>query len=138
MLFRSSGTLPLPPFDGMISAEDQEEYNRTSPDAPHTLLEKTQRMLETWKCEPNLTTDDLAKIQCPVLVLAGDDDVIDHSHTVDFFEALPFAQLAIIPGASHIVMKDKPELTQAVIADFLKDQTYPVTRMPMRRTNPTE
>lgn len=134
--YHFSGTLPLPPFDGMISEEDQEEYNRTSPDAPHTLLEKTQRMLEIWKSEPRLEKQDLAKIQCPVLVLAGDDDVIDHHHTVELFEALPLGQLAIVPGASHIVIKDKPGMTQALIAEFLEDLSYPVTRMPMRRTNP--
>ena len=132
------GTLPLPPFTGMISAEDQEEYNRTSPDAPDTLLEKTKRMVEIWKSEPNIEKSDLAKIQCPVLVLAGDDDVIDHHHSVELFEALPLGQLAIVPGASHIVMKDKPGITQALIAEFLEDLSYPVTRMPMRRTNPAE
>jgi pimeloyl-ACP methyl ester carboxylesterase len=134
--YHFNGTLPLPPFDGMISPEDQEEYNQTSPDAPHTLLEKTQRMVEIWKSEPSIDKSDLAKIQCPVLVLAGDDDVIDHHHTVDLFEALPLGQLAIVPGASHIVMKDKPGLTQALVSDFLGDLSQPVTRMPMRRTNP--
>ena len=136
--YHFSGTLPLPPFDGMITPEDQEEYNQTSPDAPHTLLEKTQRMIEIWKSEPNIDKAELSKIQCPVLVLAGDDDAIDHHHTVELFEALPLGQLAIVPGASHIVMKDKPGITQALIAEFLEDLSYPVTRMPMRRTNPTE
>lgn len=136
--YHFSGTLPLPAFDGMISAEDQEEYNQTSPDAPHTLLEKTQRMIEIWKSEPNIDKSELAKIQCPVLVLAGDDDVIDHHHTVELFEALPLGQLAIVPGASHIVMKDKPGITQALITEFLEDLRYPTTRMPIRRTNPVE
>ena len=136
--YNFDGTLPLPPFSGMISGEDQEEYNRTSPDAPETLLEKTKRMVEIWKSEPNIEKSDLAKIQCPVLVLAGDDDVIDHHHTVELFEALPLGQLAIVPGASHIVMKDKPGITQALIAEFLEDLSYPITRMPMRRTNPAE
>ena len=136
--YHFSGTLPLPAFDGNISAEDQEEYNKTSPDAPHTLLEKTKRMMEIWKSEPTIDKSELAKIQCPVMVLAGDDDVIDHHHTVDLFEALPLGQLAIIPGASHIVMKDKPGLTQAMVSEFLEDLSYPITKMPMRRTNPAE
>ena len=136
--YHFSGTLPLPDFGGFISPEDQEEYNQTSPDAPHTLLEKTQRMIEIWKSEPDIDKADIAQIQCPVLVLAGDDDAINHHHTVELFEALPLGQLAIVPGASHIVMKDKPGITQALITEFLEDLSYPVTRMPMRRTNPTE
>lgn len=136
--YHFSGTLPMPPFDGNISAEDQDEYNQTSPDAPHTLAEKITRMMGIWKSEPTMEKSELANIQCPVLVLAGDDDVIDHHHTVELFEALPLGQLAIVPGASHSVMKDKPGITQALIADFLEDLSYPVTRMPIRRTNPTE
>ena len=136
--YHFSGTLPMPDFDGNVSAEDQEEYNQTSPDAPHTLVEKIVRMVAIWKSEPSIEKADLAKIQCPVLVLAGDDDVIDHHHTVELFEALPLGQLAIIPGASHAVMKDKQGITQVLISDFLEDLSYPITRMPMRRKNPTE
>jgi len=121
--------------DDFISPEEQAEYNLISPDAPHTLLEKKIRMNAIWASEPTLTTADLATIQCPVLVLAGDDDVINHHHTIELFEALPLGQLAIIPGTSHFVMKEKPDLMNAVIVQFLEDLTSPVTIMPIRRTS---
>lgn len=133
--YHFSGTLPMPDFDGNISPEDQEEYNNTSPDAPHTLVEKIIRMSAIWKSEPNMSKEDLAKIQCPVLVLAGDDDVIDHHHTVELFESLALGQLAIIPGTSHSVVKEKPALAQAMIAQFLDDLSYPQTSMPVRRVS---
>ena len=134
--FHHSGTLPLPEFDGVISPEDQEEYNRTSPDAPDTLAEKIVRMIKIWKSEPTLTTKDLATIQCPVLVMAGDDDVIAHSHTIELFESIPLGQLAVVPGTSHGFVKEKPAITQVLIQDFLEDLSYPVTKMPIRRANP--
>ena len=118
-----------------ISEEDQAEYNLISPDAPHTLLEKTIRMHSIWESEPTLTLEEIAVIQCPVLVLVGDDDIISHSHTVALFEALPLGQLAVIPGTSHAVVKEKPDLMNAVIVQFLEDLSYPATRMPIRRTN---
>ena len=118
-----------------ISEEDQAEYNLISPDAPHTLLEKTIRMHSIWESEPTLTLEEIAAIQCPVLVLVGDDDIISHSHTVALFEALPLGQLAVIPGTSHAVVKEKPDLMNAVIVQFLEDLSYPATRMPIRRTN---
>ena len=118
-----------------ISDEDQAEYNLISPDAPHTLLEKTIRMQSIWESEPTLTLDEIATIQCPVLVLVGDDDIISHSHTVALFEALPLGQLAVIPGTSHIVVKEKPDLMNAILVQFLEDLNYPVTRMPIRRTS---
>ena len=118
-----------------ISQDDQAEYNLISPDAPHTLLEKTIRMHAIWQSEPTLTLEAIATIQCPVLVLVGDDDVINHSHTIALFEALPLGQLAVIPGTSHIVVKEKPGLMNAVILQFLEDLSYPITRSPVRRTN---
>ena len=127
---------PLSEFtDVEVSEEEQAEYNLISPDAPHTLLEKKNRMNEIWKTEPDIALSDLATIQCPVLVLAGDDDVIKHDHTISLYEALPLGQLAIVPGTSHGVVKEKPALMMANIMQFLEDLTYPETRQPIRRTS---
>jgi pimeloyl-ACP methyl ester carboxylesterase len=127
---------PLSDFaEANVSEEDQAEYNLISPDAPHTLLEKTIRMNHIWKTEPDIALSDIATIQCPVLVLAGDDDVIKHEHTIALYEALPLGQLAIIPGTSHGVVKEKPALMLAMITQFLEDLSYPDTRQPIRRTN---
>ena len=127
---------PLSDFaEAFVSEEDQAEYNLISPDAPHTLLEKIKRMNEIWKTEPDISRAELASIQCPVLVMAGDDDVIKHEHTISLYEALPLGQLAIIPGTSHGLVKEKPALMMANILQFLEDLTYPVTRQPIRRTN---
>ena len=92
-------------------------------------------MNQIWKTEPDIPLSDLASIQCPVLVMAGDDDVIKHDHTIALFEALPLGQLAIIPGTSHGLVKEKPALSMAVIMQFLEDLSYPSTRQPIRRTN---
>jgi pimeloyl-ACP methyl ester carboxylesterase len=121
--------------EAIVSEEDQAEYNLISPDAPHTLLEKIKRMNEIWKTEPDISLAELASIQCPVLVMAGDDDVIKHEHTISLYESLPLGQLAIIPGTSHGLVKEKPALMLANILQFLEDLTYPITRQPIRRTN---
>jgi pimeloyl-ACP methyl ester carboxylesterase len=127
---------PLSDFaTASVSEEDQAEHNLISPDAPHTLLEKIIRMNQIWKTEPDITLSDIASIQCPVLVMAGDDDVIKHDHTISLYEALPLGQLAIIPGTSHGLVKEKPALMLANIMQFLEDLTYPQTRDPIRRTN---
>lgn len=126
----------MKPFgDVVISPEDQAEYNLISPDAPHTLLEKALRMNAIWSSEPTLSLAEISTIQCPVLVMAGDDDVIDHHHTIDLYEAIPLGQLAIIPGTSHSLMKEKPDLLNAVLVQFLEDLSYPITRDTVRRTN---
>jgi pimeloyl-ACP methyl ester carboxylesterase len=93
-------------------------------------------MSAIWKVEPKISPDSLASIQCPVLVMAGDDDVVRHDHTIDLFERIPLGQLAIVPGTSHGLVKEKPAIVQALIEDFLSDLSYPITRMPIKRSNP--
>jgi pimeloyl-ACP methyl ester carboxylesterase len=132
-LFHFSGTLPMPDFDGNISQADRDEYAATSPDAPETQVAKIRKMFSIWYSEPTYTVSDVAKIQCPALVLVGDDDVIAHNHTIEMFEALPQGQLAVIPGTSHQANKEKPEIFQMFIREFLADLSYPQTKMPMRR-----
>ena len=117
------------------SEEDKAEYATTSPDAPHTQNEKIKKMLRIWDTEPDITLTELAKIQCPALIIAGDDDVISHEHTLDMYRAIELSQLAIMPGASHIAPKEKPGLFSALVQQFLTDLNYPMTKMPIRRVS---
>ena len=125
---------PIEPWE--ISEDDRLEHAERSPDAPETLDIKVSRMLAIWNSEPTLTEDDLAKIQCPTLIMAGDDERMEIALTASLYLAIPQGQLAIIPGTSHFLIKEKPELTQAVVRQFLGDLNPPITRQPFRRTNP--
>jgi len=120
----------------MVSEDDLAEYTLISPDAPHTLLEKTTRMFEIWKKEPNISKEQLASIQCPVLVVSGDDDVVTLSHTQELYHSIPLGQLAVLPGTSHALVKEKPELFNAIMVAFLEDLSYPITYSPVKRVNP--
>jgi len=136
--FSPDGIVDLPEFDpAVISDEFRAEYAEKSPDAPETLVAKIVKMNEIWKKEPNINLAEIAKISVPTLVLAGDDDVVIHSHSIELFEALPLGQLAIVPGTSHALVKEKPEIVATLINSFLSDQSYPITRYPIRRNNPT-
>ena len=73
----------------------------------------------------------------PVLVLCGDDEPFSNQHSVELFEALANAQLAIVPGTSHAVVKEKPETVQSIIKTFnaslSKNSGFPITKMPRIR-----
>ena len=107
-------------FDGeiTISEEDAAEYAELSPDHPDTQRSIIEKAMAVWKSEPNIDRSDLANINCPVLVMAGEEEPFSNHHTIELYESLADADLAIIPGATHSVMKDKPELALAVIRDF--------------------
>jgi pimeloyl-ACP methyl ester carboxylesterase len=88
----------------------KESYGALTPDGPQhwpVFHAKTRRL---WLEEPTLTVDDLEQIDVPSLVLLGDDEPIEFAHTVALYEHLPNAQLAVIPGTSHMAGIEKPDL----------------------------
>lgn len=96
-----------------------EAYRRLSPDGPGhwpVVFEKLRRMMLE---EPNIPREQLARIQSPTLVLAGDRDFVEVEHTVDLFRAIPEARLCIVPGGSHGLLTEQPELCNRAILDFL-------------------
>jgi pimeloyl-ACP methyl ester carboxylesterase len=72
-----------------------------------------------------------AGINCPTLVMASDDDIVLMQHTIETYQAIPNAQLAIVPGTSHVLLFEKPALCTGLVADFLAGDPAPI--MPVRR-----
>lgn len=71
---------------------------------------------------PQLKFEDLKKIESKTLIMAGDHDVIKNIHTVQIFEAIPKAQLAILPNETHYLPQENPSLFNGIVLDFLKKE----------------
>jgi len=67
---------------------------------------------------PNLNYSDLSKIEAPVLVVAGDRDVIRPEHTLKIFQHLPNSQMCIIPGATHAASWEQMDLFMQLLETF--------------------
>jgi pimeloyl-ACP methyl ester carboxylesterase len=109
-------------------------YGEVSPDgAVHfrVVAEKLARMHLT---EPALTTADLSRITSRTLVMQGDDDEVALEHAVALYRALPNSELAVIPGTSHGLLVEKPELCNSIILDFLCNEPVQ-TFAPIRRAS---
>ncbi len=94
-------------------------YDEISPDGPAhfpVVFEKTKRL---WLNEPNIAKEELAKIRAPTMVMAGDRDAIPIEHTLEMFRSIKGAQLCIIPGTTHFLMSQKPDMVNRTILDFL-------------------
>jgi pimeloyl-ACP methyl ester carboxylesterase len=65
-------------------------------------------------------------------VVFSDDDLMTLAHAVDMFEALPDAELAVVPGTSHFLTQEKPHLVTAIVLDFLTNEPV-ATVAPIRR-----
>lgn len=94
-------------------------YERASPDGPGHFGEVFRKTIRMWLSEPNISKEDLGKITAPTLIMAGDRDATTHEHTLELFRSLKKAELCIVPGASHFLLSEKPEMANRVILDFL-------------------
>ena len=120
-------------FDESISEEEAQKFYQLSGQNLATLKKIKKKAFHVWRTEPKLKISDLKKIKLPVLVVAADDEPFSNKMTFEMYEALPNGRLAVIPGTSHELTKEKPKLLHAVIKDFYKDLSFPITRSPNRR-----
>src|SRR4051794_11635326 len=124
--FRFDGIHPIE-FDpgSPVAAMMMEAYAERSPDGIEHFGDMATRFMEMATTEPALTNDDLARIEAPTLVMAGDDDLVRLDHTCALYEALPAGQLAIVPGASHGVPMERPAEVAQLILGFLTSDPAP-------------
>jgi pimeloyl-ACP methyl ester carboxylesterase len=131
--FHVNGQRPAQP-EPTVLAKLRSDYVERSPDGADHYDAVVDKSFAMFASEPTMTTDDVARIASPTLVLAGDDDAVELSHTCALYESLPAGQLAVVPGASHLVAREKPADVGRIIGDFLKGEPRPRTLMPSRRS----
>ena len=75
--------------------------------------------------QPNISISELHQIEAPVLILAGDKDIIREEHSVEIYQNIPRAHLCIFPGATHFIPATDPELFNTTVEKFF---SRPFTR----------
>jgi pimeloyl-ACP methyl ester carboxylesterase len=68
---------------------------------------------------PKISNKELVKIKVPVLVMAGDGDIIKLEHILDIYQNIPKAQLFIMPGATHFMLREEYKLFNQIAERFL-------------------
>jgi pimeloyl-ACP methyl ester carboxylesterase len=109
-------------FAAGIDPALRHDYDAVSPygDAHWgVLLEKTQDLWSTWTV---ISSEELHAIRAPVLVMAGDRDVIPLEHTVALYRSLPASRLCILPNTGHDTMGQRPALFNEVTRAFLDEE----------------
>jgi pimeloyl-ACP methyl ester carboxylesterase len=67
----------------------------------------------------------LADIRCPLLVACGDCDLLTPlEHSREIADAVPHAQLEVVPQAGHLVTWEQPERVNALLLQWL-DRVLP-------------
>ncbi|PAW92590.1 hypothetical protein CKK33_03390 [Mucilaginibacter sp. MD40] len=70
--------------------------------------------------EPHLTFDEIHKIKSPVLVMAGEHDLILEKHTRAIAQNIPKSKLIIFKGASHYAPFEIPKVFTETVIAFMK------------------
>ena len=108
-------------------------YGEVSPDGKEHYRVVQKKLDQMHALGPTLTKDDLKSIRCRTLVMVSDDDEVPLEHAIDFYRALPDGELAVIPGTSHGLLVEKPDLCNKILVDFLTLDPI-ATFAPIRRT----
>jgi pimeloyl-ACP methyl ester carboxylesterase len=106
----------LPPFLRQL-------YEAVSPDGPDHFGVVFDKLLPSWRADPGITLEQLGGVQAPTLVLLGDSDLVTPEYGAAMARAIPQAQLGVVPGASHGLPMEKPEVVNRLVHDFLAEGT---------------
>jgi pimeloyl-ACP methyl ester carboxylesterase len=132
--FDPRGTIFRPTADEAPPAPLAAAYAEISPDGPEHFRVVITKLAASAN-EPGLEPGELRAITCPALVIAADDDLVTLEHTLELYRALlPHGQLAVVPGTSHLLLHEKPDLCVGLVGDFLTATPAP-TLMPIARAS---
>lgn len=128
--YAKEGWMFLPEPEGEFPAVVVDAYAEVSPDGRDHFPEVVRKFASM---EAGQDLDPAALTQ-PTLVFGADDDIVHLSHTVRMYQAIPHAQLAILPGTTHLLLFEKPEQATAIVDEFLTKE--PNRLMPIRFAAP--
>ena len=95
----------------------RDAYVAVAPDPAHfeEFAAKTSAMVHEFP----RWTDELRSLQAPALLIFGDRDFTPLPDVVEMFELLPNAQLAVLPGTTHVGVTRRTGQVLALITPFL-------------------
>lgn len=94
-------------------------YDRLSPDGPEHGDVVLNKLFRLWTTEPHIDPADLAKVEARTLIISADRDTIRPDHSLLIASSIPDAQLCIVPGSTHGLIAERPDLISTVILEFL-------------------
>lgn len=74
--------------------------------------------------EPQMTANDMQSIQCPALITAGEQDLIDSAHTQMIAHNIPKGELYIVPNEDHGSFVYKSPIIGEIVLNYLKKIGY--------------
>jgi pimeloyl-ACP methyl ester carboxylesterase len=113
-------TSPLLPTEEDFAAM-RAAYEAVAPDPEHffPFLEKMQPVVSEFEGWPDAA---IAGITGPTLLIVGDRDFVRLEHAAMMLELFPDAQLAVLPGTTHMQVIRRTDALLALVQDFLDEK----------------
>jgi pimeloyl-ACP methyl ester carboxylesterase len=128
------GLIFKPQTGGEMPAAIVDAYAEVSPDGRDHLPVVIGKIVHAAATQPGLSPDDLCAVTARTLVLTGDDDLVTLDHTLALYRALPTAELAVLPNASHLLLMEHGGAVRDMVLKFLTTNAAP-TYMPIARAD---
>src|SRR5207244_10276622 len=95
----------------------RDAYNTVAPDPAH--FDEFAARTSTMVHEFPGWTDELRSLQVPTMLIFGDLDFSPLPDVVEKYELLPNAQLAVLPGTTHVGVTRRPREVLSLTGPFL-------------------
>jgi pimeloyl-ACP methyl ester carboxylesterase len=120
----------LVPFLASMSVDTAPEpfvelYGAVSPDGPDHFSVVLDKLRTLWTGATGVDVADFEHVVASTLLLAADDGGMTLEHLAAIRRSLPDAQVAVVPGTSHALLMEKPNLLNQLLLDFLADEQVP-------------
>ena len=98
--------------------KDDPEYAKTLAAGSQTDADRAIAHIKTW--DPWRRRARLGRIETPTLIICGDADRATHpGHSIEMWQRIPDAQLAIVPDTGHAAHLECPAIFNAIVERFL-------------------
>jgi pimeloyl-ACP methyl ester carboxylesterase len=96
------------------------DYVAVSPDGAERWPAFAAKSWQLWLTPVVVDTAEMNAIKAPVLVIAGDRDIVPLEETLEIFRSLARGQLFILPDTGHDTFRERAEVLNSVIRTFLE------------------
>jgi pimeloyl-ACP methyl ester carboxylesterase len=94
-------------------------YAAVSPDGPEHWDAAAAKIWQMIWTAPDIPLDELAKVTAPTLIVVAEHDMVTAEHAQAMRQALPSGRLEVVPGATHGLPMEQPEVVGRLALDFL-------------------
>lgn len=102
---------------GKAFPEVERTYRATNPQ-PDNYPSFIKRSHAMWTRDPYLTEQQMQGIRVPVLSIIGEHDAIRLEHVLEIRSLIEGSQICVLPGATHFLLGEKPEVVLPILLDF--------------------